>query len=65
MQITAGTKVRTTYEHSETGTIIKTPKSAMPLPGPDWFVIKFDRDGDRLCIHRSMFNIANSVSCEV
>ena len=58
MQIAAGTKVRTTYEHSETGTIIKTPKVAIPLPGPDWYVIKFD-DGGRLCIHRSMFNVAN------
>ena len=56
MQI--GTKVRTTYEHSETGTICRPRAESLPLPSPDWFVIKFD-DGKKACIHRSMFNVAN------
>jgi len=59
MQIAAGTKVRTTYQHSETGTIIKPPKVSLPLPGSDWYVIKFDVDGGKNCIHRSMFNVSN------
>jgi hypothetical protein len=25
------------------------------LPGPDWYVVKFDSDGGKLLIHRSMF----------
>jgi len=57
--MTFGTKVRTLYQHSETGTIIKPPKVSLPLPGPDWYVIKFDSDGGRLCIHRSMFAVSN------
>ncbi len=55
----AGTKVRTTYEHSETGTICRPRAENIPLPGPDWFIIKFDLDGKKACIHRSMFNLAN------
>ncbi len=57
--MTAGTKVRTTYEHSETGAICRPTAASLPLPGPDWFVIKFDADGRKLCIHRSMFNVVN------
>ena len=57
--MTFGTKVRTLYQHSETGTIIKPPKVALPLPGPDWYVIKWDIDGHKAVIHRSMFAVSN------
>lgn len=57
MQI--GTKVRTLYEHSETGTIVRPRKVSLPLPSPDWFIIQFDDDGGRLCIHRDMLAVRN------
>jgi hypothetical protein len=57
--MTIGTKVRTLYEHSETGKIVKPRKENLPLPGADWFIIKFDRDGKKACIHRSMMAISN------
>jgi hypothetical protein len=59
MQIAVGTKVRTTYQHSETGVICRPTKASLPMPGPDWYIIKFDADGGKLCIHREMFNVAN------
>lgn len=54
-----GTRVRTTYQHSETGKIVRPRAESLPLPSPDWFVIRFDRDGKRACIHRSMFAVRN------
>ncbi len=59
MNMKTGTKVRTTYEHSETGIIVRPRAASLPLPSPDWFVIKFDSDGRKVCIHRSMFNVTN------
>ena len=59
MQIAAGTKVRTTYEHSETGTICRPTKASLPMPGPDWFVVKYDRDGKKAIIHRNMLALSN------
>lgn len=56
--MTPGTKIRTTYEHSETGTIVK-PRRGEGVPTPDWFVVRFDRDGGRLRIHRSMLVLSN------
>lgn len=50
-----GTKIRTLYQYSETGIICRPRKSQLPLPGPDWFIIKFDIDGKQVCIHRTMF----------
>jgi hypothetical protein len=29
------------------------------MPGPDWFIIRFDADGKKACIHRSMLAISN------
>lgn len=52
-----GKKVRTLYEHSETGTIVK-PRRGEGTPTPDWFIIRFD-EGGRACIHREMFSLAN------
>jgi hypothetical protein len=57
--MTYGTKVRTLYEHSETGVICRPTKASLPMPNADWFVIKFDRDGGKLCVHRSMLAIRN------
>ncbi|MFN0042234.1 MAG: hypothetical protein ACKVSF_03350 [Alphaproteobacteria bacterium] len=57
--IQPGTKVRTLYQHSATGTIRKPGKVSLPMPGPDWYIIQFDDSGGKLCIHRSMFSISN------
>lgn len=54
-----GTAIRTLYEHSETGRIVKPRKESLPLPGPDWFIVQFDSDGKKACIHRSMFVVRN------
>lgn len=56
--MTIGTKVRTLYQHSETGQIVKPRKSETP-PSADWFIVKFDSDGKKLCIHRSMLAVRN------
>ncbi len=54
-----GTKVRTLLQHSETAVIVKPRKVNLPMPGPDWFLIKFDSDGKMLCAHRSMLAVRN------
>ena len=54
-----GTKVRTLYQHSETGTVVK-PRKGEGVPTPEWFIVKFDRDGGKLCIHRTMLAVSNS-----
>ncbi len=36
---------------SQRGTICKPLKSQLPLPSPEWFIVKFD-DGGSLCIHQ-------------
>jgi hypothetical protein len=56
--MTIGTKVRTLYQHSETGIIVK-PRKGEGTPTPEWFIIRFDLDGAKLCIHRSMFVVRN------
>ena len=53
-----GTQVRTRYQHSETGVIVKPRKSEAP-PSTDWVIVRFDTDGRKLCVHRSMLAIAN------
>lgn len=55
-----GTKVRTLYQHSETGMIVK-PRKGEGTPSSDWYIVKFDRDGAKLCIHRSMLSISNQI----
>ena len=57
MQI--GTKVRTLFQHSETGTIVRPRKVNLPLPSPDWVIVQLDDDGDRLCMHRDMLAVRN------
>ncbi len=58
--MTAGTKVRTLYHYSDTGVICRPRKSkGEGVPGPDWFVVKLDGNGGRMCIHRSMLAVRN------
>ena len=57
MQI--GTKVRTLYQFSETAVIVKPRKENLPLPGPDWFIIRWDSDGKKACCHRDMLAVRN------
>lgn len=58
-RLSIGTKVITTYEHSETGTVCRPTVVNLPLPSADWLIIKFDTDGKKACIHRSMLMVAN------
>lgn len=53
-----GTKVRTLYEHSATGVVVR-PRKSEGTPSADWFIVRFDDDGGRLCIHREMLAISN------
>lgn len=54
-----GTKVRTLTEISETATVIKPRAENLPLPSPDWVIIRFDEDGKKMCAHISRLAIAN------
>lgn len=51
-----GTKIRTTYEHSQTGVIIG-PAKHMPA---GWWRVRFDDSGGVMCIHADMLVIRNS-----
>lgn len=53
-----GTKVRTLYQFSETGVIVKPRKGEMP-PTPEWHIVKFDDGGDKLCVHHAMLAVSN------
>ena len=61
--LTPGTKVRTLYQHSATGVVVKPRAENLPLPSPEWCIVQFDADeyGPRgkLCIHRDMLAISN------
>ena len=57
----AGTKVRTLYQHSETGQIVKPRKGETP-PSADWFVVKFDCDAAKMFIHRDMLAVRNEAA---
>lgn len=59
-RVKAGTKIRTLAQFSETGVIATPRKVNLPLPGPDWYIVRFDVDGGALCIHRSGFALANA-----
>lgn len=54
-----GTKVRTLYQHSETGTVVK-PRKGESTPTPEWNVVRFDLDGARGCIHNDMLTLSNA-----
>lgn len=53
-----GDKVRTTYQHSWTGTIVRPRKSETP-PSAEWFIVRDDERGGKVCIHQSMLVIRN------
>ena len=53
-----GTKIRTLYYHSETGVIVK-PTARQRTPNAEWFIVRWDVDGKKACIHRSMMVIRN------
>lgn len=63
----SGTKVRicayagSTFEPvwSETGRVCKPRMSQLPLPSPDWHIIRFDADGGKLCVHRERLMVCN------
>lgn len=62
-----GTKIRVTTKHSFTGTIVKPRAENLPLPGPDWFIVKIDGprypgSSGKLCIHRSSLAIRNEAA---
>lgn len=57
--VAPGTKIITLYEHSSTGVICKPRAENLPLPSPDWFIVKFDSDGAKVCMHRSMMAVRN------
>lgn len=40
--------------------VVKPRKASLPLPGPDWYIVKFIRDGGRLCMHRDGFRIIDN-----
>lgn len=55
-----GTKVRTLYQYSETATNVKPrARYGEGVPGPDWFIIRWDADGKRACCHRDMLAVRN------
>lgn len=53
-----GTKVRTLYQHSETGTVVKNRKDEGG-PSPEWYIVKSDIDGARMCLHKNMLTLSN------
>lgn len=59
--MTLGTKVRTLYEHSETGVIVR-PRKNEGTPSAEWFIVRLDNDGARACIHQSMLALSNGVT---
>jgi hypothetical protein len=60
MSLPVKTKVRTTYQHSETGVVVRPRKSQLPLPSPEWNIVRMDSDNACLCVHDSMLTISNS-----
>lgn len=55
-----GTTVRTLCQKSETAKVVRPRKANLPLPGPNWFIVQFDVDGLRLCVHRDALAVANA-----
>lgn len=57
MQI--GTKVRTLTEYSATGVVVKPRAANLPMPGPDWRLVRFDDGRGQLCVHVDMLAARN------
>lgn len=54
-----------TFETSwqEKGTICKPRKGwQQPVANDEWYIVKFDLDGAKLCVHRSRIMVANDQS---
>lgn len=58
--MTPGTKVRTLTEISETATVVKPLPHNLPLPSPDWVIIRYDDGGGKMCVHRSCLALSNA-----
>ena len=56
-----GTKIRTLYQFSETGTIVKPRTKRGEGTGgmPGWHMVQFDFDGGRAVIHENMMVVRN------
>ncbi len=59
-----GTKVRTLYQYSARGIIVKPRSKHLPLPNADWFIVKLDKPvpfgyGRKgyIAMHRNMLEI--------
>lgn len=50
---------RSEWLWEQTGRICKPRAENLPLPSDDWFIVKFDDDGGKLCIHRSNLMVRN------
>jgi hypothetical protein len=40
--------------------IVKPRKVSLPLPGPDWYIVKFIRDGGLMCMHKDGFRVISN-----
>ena len=55
-----GDAIRTTYQWSETGRIVKPrARYGESVPGPGWHAVRFDSNGGRMCIHQDMMVLRN------
>lgn len=43
----------------EQAVIVKPRRENLPLPGPDWHIVKF-ADGGKLCVHASRFRVIDN-----
>lgn len=55
-----GSKIRTLYQYSQTGVIVKPRKHLTP-PGEGWFLVCFDDSNGKLWIHREMLALRNDI----
>jgi hypothetical protein len=46
--------------NGERAIIVRPRAENLPLPGPGWHIVKFDRDGGELCMHESSFRIIDN-----
>ena len=67
MTLTPGTPVRichlplgaTEWVWEQKGTIRKPRAENLPLPSDDWYIVKFDDGGGKMCLHRSSLMVCN------
>jgi hypothetical protein len=57
-RIPIGTTVETfNGDIPERAVIVEPRTENLPLPSDEWYVIRFDEDGGKLCVHQSGFRI--------